>query len=218
MFFRIILFIFCCFSISNSTQSKLYKTVVLIPCGQKSRTIGDYYASSLNIAFCTALAESLQKKDSFLLVSIIKEPPFVQLNTFALAEEINKKNPNFVMYIGLYAQPEEVPCVHFFCYDNENAFIQRQTQSSLPTLTKVEHAHMHNSKKSFEAALRAEKQIHEYAVKGLYNSFSVTKIPFLPLKGIVAPAFAWEIGIEKPYDWKRLVEDITNACIAALDA
>jgi hypothetical protein len=218
MIFHFFLLIFICI-IDNTTYTISHKTLILVPAEQGvscCRTIGDYYVNGLNIAFCEALAKLIEQKKNNCSVCIIKAPVSTQSHSFALAEEINKKNPNLVIHIGLCPQSGEVPSVYFFCYDHSNPMIKQSNQSSLPALVKVEHAHLCNSKKSFESAVIAEKIIDHFTEKGLYKSFPVKKIPFVPLKGIVSSAFACEIGIEKPYDWKKLVVDIADACIAAL--
>jgi hypothetical protein len=196
-----------------ATYAISHKHLVLVP-SVSTRTVGDYYENGLTTAFANSLAEVLRQGQC--LVSIVKSPNTKGSDSFALAEEINKKNPDLVIYIGLYAQSVEIPSVHFFCYDLGNPLIQ-YASPAVPTLVKIENAHMQNSKKSFACAARAEKMINTYSAKGLYKSFSVKGIPFLPLKGIVSPAFACEMGIEKPYDWKSSIHDMVNACIAALD-
>ncbi|HTM06083.1 MAG TPA: hypothetical protein VL201_02490 [Patescibacteria group bacterium] len=214
MIFLFFVFIFV-FITNISTYPISHKKLILVP-SVSTRTIGDYYENGLTIAFATSVAEVLQQRQS-CLVSIVKSTNTKTkgFDTFALAEEINKKNPDLVIFIGLYAQSVEIPSVHFFCYDLGNPLIQ-YASPAVPMLVKIENAHMQNSKKSFACAARAEKIINTYSVKGLYKSFSVKGIPFLPLKGLVPPAFACEMGIEKPYDWKSSIHDMVNACIAAL--
>lgn len=217
MFFILLFFIYYLMHFTNDTYAKQIKNLVLIAGGQGTitgRTIGDYYESGLTIAFCNGLADIIKRENNNISISIIKASGFYNSIAFGLAEDINKKNADLIIHIGLYAQPEEVPYIHFFYYGHENDPYIKKSTVLQPRWIKIQEAHLVHNEKSFKAVNNASKIIAPYAKQGAYKCSPPKKIPFAPLKGIITPAFACEIGIEKPYDWKGTLNDIAQACIA----
>lgn len=218
MFFILLLCTCYIMQFTNDMYAKQLKTVALIAGGQgstTSRTIGDYYESGLTLAFCHALSDAIKEKDSTITITILKASAFSKAATFALAEDINKKNPRLAIHIGLYAQPEEVPCMHFFYYGHAHDPVIKNNINSTPMWINLREAHIVHSKKSYAAVNHAAKALQPYAKQGVYIVLPAKKISFAPLKGFLPPAFACEIGIEKPNDWKKLVNDMADAFVAA---
>ncbi|RTL07220.1 hypothetical protein EKK58_03525 [Candidatus Dependentiae bacterium] len=216
----LILLLSACYFIhfTNDMYAKQIKKVVLIAGGQgstTSRTIGDYYESGLTLAFCNALSEAIKEKNNTIIVTIVKAATFNKSRAFCLAEDINKKNPHLAIHVGLYAQPEEVPCIHFFYYGHGYDPVIKNNTTTLPKFISLREAHIINSKKTYAAVTHAAKAIEPYVREGLYMMLPPKKVPFFPLKGILPSSFACEIGIEKPNDWKKLVHDIADTFIAA---
>lgn len=208
------------FSIATLYNTLSCKTIILIAGGQShltDRQIGDYYESGLTVSFCTTLSDALKKNDSTISVIVIKESTFFKMPPFALAEEVNKKNPSLVIHIGFYEQISETPTFHFFYYGYENTCIPKNSPTRQLTWTNINDAHKINCLKSEDAAQVTHKNISTYVQQGLYECKDVKRIPFRRLKGILSPNFACEIGIcANQNSLKKIIDNLTEALIASL--
>lgn len=200
------------------------QTVVLIPGGKQDvedRSVGDYYQYGLTQQICQQITQHIsthhkQLKMPLKVITLRTKP--IKSGNFFHAEQINKMNPTVAIHVGVYAQPLENLEIDIYCYNtlpNNTECLMHNKKNTLEFIN-VSHAHCNNKAVSTKMSGRFLNFFKTEEKNTFYKSSYFT-IPFVPLKGIVCPAFGFEIGISDADKWKTAIPDICQAIVTMLE-
>ena len=191
-------------------------TLMINPFGDAQcagRIVDDSFERGLTLQF----AEELQKKISQILPIRVVLSRFAgeTLENLQVANFSNRLQVDFFISIHFY-KSNFFPKLHIYYYSKNNFEKQLATENlfSCPLfLCPIEEVYRFN--------INNTKKIAELFFNNLNNTQSTKKwltqkplgIPFLPLKGIVAPSIALEIGLNKSDDWHKIIDYITEAFV-----
>ena len=184
--------------------SNLAVTLMINPAGDAQnagRIVGDCYERGLTLQFAEKLQKVIQQKSSIRVVlsrfaGEVVEP--LQVANFS-----NKLQADLFFSFHFY-KTEKNPVINIYYY-SKGGYENQLTDGLF--LCPFDDTYLLNLPKSIKLA----DNFYSYCKKFNYGSLEKPiGLPFAPLKGVVAPAIAVEIGLNKSDDWLNYVEHLSN--------
>lgn len=178
--------------------------IMIDPAGdakQSGRKIDDSLERGIALQCAEALKTALEQRYGIRVV--LTRFPGETVEPLQNANFANRLKVD--LYISLHFYQEQLPRPQFFIYrcTQGNEFI---TKTHELCWHPYDQAHQINGKitKQWAQLLRTGLEHN----KNLFDFRGVCGLPCKPLLGITAPAFLFEIGIQKEADWRILLEPI----------
>jgi N-acetylmuramoyl-L-alanine amidase len=179
-------------------------TLMINPAGDAQnagRVVGDCYERGLTLQFAEKLQQVIQQKSSIRVV--LSRFAGEVIEPLQMANFSNKLQANIFVSFHFYKTSKN-PVINTYYY-SKGGFENQLTDGLF--LCPLDDAYLFNLPKS---RLLAD-DFYSYCKK--FNFGSLEKpigLPFAPLKGVVAPAIAVEIGLNKSDDWLNYIDHLSN--------
>jgi hypothetical protein len=209
-------FILCfCFLFLESTNTI---EITLIPGGdanQKNRTIGDYFEHGITITICEMIQKEIhlisKKSENKIICIILKDIQKISTPE-KRASFINQHAKGVIIHIGCYFQYAQIPKIDIFTSGDtfNKPIIKGFNNDEDIQLTHFDHAFTINQIKSNSIA-----DTFKNSLSIMYRSFYTIElyksIPFIPLKGVILPSIALELGIQNiKNQWEKMTIDLAG--------
>lgn len=186
-------------------------TLMINPAGDAQsagRIVGDSFERGLTLQ----CAEKLQQKLQQLLPIrvVLSRFPGEVLEPLQVTNFSNRLQSDLFLSLHFY-ESDSLPKIHIYYYKKnvyENSF-----SSSELFLCPLEEAYRFN----MENSKRLASNFYSNFKTGAWKVQEPLALPFLPLKGLVAPAIAIEIGLQKASEWREVTELVVDALVALID-
>lgn len=185
-------------------QNNLPVTLMINPAGDAQnagRVVGDCYERGLTLQFAEKLQKIIQQNSSIRVV--LSRFAGEVIEPLQVANFSNKLQADMFVSFHFYKTAKN-PVINIYFY-SKGGFENQLTDGLF--LCPLDDAYLFNLPKS---RLLADN-FYNYCKN--FNCGSIEKpigLPFAPLKGLVAPAIAIEIGLNKSDDWLNYVDLITT--------
>lgn len=179
-------------------------TLMINPAGDAQnagRVVGDCYERGLTLQFAEKLQKIIQQNSSIRVV--LSRFAGEVIEPLQVANFSNKLQSDMFVSFHFYKTAKN-PVINIYHY-SKGGFEKQLTDGLF--MCPLDDAYLFNLTKS---SLLADN-IYNYFKK--FNCGSIEKpigLPFAPLKGVVAPAIAVEIGLNKSDDWLNYTDLISN--------
>lgn len=198
---------------SGHIKSPTLVTVLLDPAGDAKdpgRTIDDTFERSITLLFCQKLKQLLEEKNSSIRVIITKNTTDI-VDQEHNASFSNQVKADLYIHISTFQTYENYLQIYlyYFTYHPVTDFWHKKNRelSFIP----FDQAYLHNLTKTAGYAkiignsLKANGKMHNYIFTGPYS------VPYKPLRGIMAPSFALELGLSNKNSWHILISSVLEA-------
>lgn len=180
----------------------------------KGRTIDDAFERALLVE----AAEELKKElcaalpDSTVIIPRIPteyDPLFHTLYT-------NKSDVTLVISLHFYKHNEQLPrsTIYYYLYNNTTDFWQHK--KSPLALELYNYAYHISLQESYAWAMNLHNELTNMV--GSFIDSSIIGMPYKPLKGIIKPAIALEIGIKNKSEIVKVIKPVAAAFIKLMQA
>jgi N-acetylmuramoyl-L-alanine amidase len=179
-------------------------TLMINPAGDAQhagRVVGDCYERGLTLQFAEKLQKIIQQNSPIRVV--LSRFAGEVIEPLQVANFSNKLQADMFVSFHFYKTAKN-PVINIYYY-SKGGFENQLTDGLF--LCPLDDAYLFNLPKSQKLA----DDFYSYCKK--FNFGSLEKpigLPFAPLKGVVAPAIAVEIGLNKSDDWLNYIELINN--------
>lgn len=185
-------------------------TIMLDPAGDAhnpGRILNDSFERGITWQFAEQLKQLLEERYPALRV-ILSRNPGEAVQPLQNANFANRLDVDLYLSINFYHEHEPKPTIYLYTFSYGNDIIPKKTDLSF---CRYDQAYLCNYERTqkwsklFKKELQSESHAKLFICKGIY------KLPFKPLIGIKAPAFAFEAGLKTGDDWQQLIEPIATS-------
>jgi N-acetylmuramoyl-L-alanine amidase len=177
-------------------------TIMLNPAGdakQTGRKIDDSFERGITLQCAEQLKTALEARSSNVRV-VLTRFPGETLEPLQNANFANRLDVDVYISLHFYQETAIKPGVYLYTFAYGNEPTGAVSDMALYSFDK---AHLLNKTMSTWWAQQMCKHL-ENSVS--FECKSIAALPFKPLIGIKAPAFALEIGLKNKHDWKEYVD------------
>lgn len=182
-------------------------TIMLDPAGDANspgRILDDSFERGITWHFAENLKQVLEERYGAVRV-ILTRHPGEAVQQLQNANFANRLDIDLFLSINFYQETEPKPTLYLYTFSYGNDIIPKKSDLMF---YRYDQAYLCNYERTqkwsalFKKALQSEPHAKLFSCKGIY------KLPFKPLIGIKAPAFAFEAGLKTRDDWQQLIEPI----------
>lgn len=221
LIYLVLLSLFCSCSADWFSSGHKSNTVIIInPAGDAAhagRIIEDSFERGITLQIAEYLKLSLEERNPYVTVLLTRMPGEI-IEPLYNAQYANRISPFVYISLHCYEEEKPVPQLYIYTFSLGNDFITPTTHLSLYT---YDNAYLLHKKNSHDYAQRFYDHVSSDAYKRSCVVQKIISLPFAPLLGISAPAFALEIGLAKKKDWMMIkqplilgIESIINSTIS----
>jgi len=191
------------FQITNAHEQSRICSIMIDPAGDAQNTgrkLHDSFERGITLQCAEHLKQLLESTNKQIRV-VLTRWPGETLEPLQNANFANRLDIQLYLSIHFYQEKERVPKLYLYqlSYSNDTFF---PTKKIGLTFTPYDQAHLESSTTTQTWALKIKEHLELPEYEKLFEVKGIFKIPFKPLVGIKAPAFAIEVGLKNKDDWK----------------
>lgn len=190
-------------------------TIMIDPAGD-AKTTGRQLDDSFERGISLQCAQQLQKKieSRFSNVNVIlTRMPGETVSELQNANFANRMGVDLYVSIHFYKEQHTLAHWYIYCYGNGNDALFRPQELAF---YRYDQAHLLNAKSTQALASSCFSYLINSPFGRQFVYHQPQHIPFKPLVGIKAPAFACEIGLKNKESWKGCVEPLYKSLEALI--
>ena len=173
------------------------------------REIDGTFERGVALQFAQALKSLMERECTNLKILLTKSAG--ESNDFLTnASLANQLNVDLYINLNFYHETSPKSCIstYYLLYNPTTDLWKKRNQAL--SLIPFDLAYLNSLDKTVKYTHIFTQNLKELA-NGSYVAFDALGIPFKPLRGIISPAFAIELGIRKNNEWRDLVNPIKSS-------
>lgn len=185
-------------------------SIMLDPAGDAQHT-GRQIDDSLERGITLQYAEALKKLMEELYPNIrviLTRFPGETIHPLQNANFANRLDIDCYVSISFYQDLQTKPHLYIYRFSHGDDFV---TQLPALSFCPFDQAHQINSARTKTWCTTITQILNRDEHKQLFECLGVMELPFKPLIGIKAPAFALEAGLKDKNDWNRYLKPVALA-------
>lgn len=182
-------------------------SIMLAPAGDAKHTgrqIGDSLERGITLQCAEQLKKMLQDLYPNVRVALTRSPGET-IYPLQNANFSNRLGDDCYVSIHFYPESRTKPQMFMYYFSYGDDFV---TKTPDLFFCPYDQAHRINGPKTRSWSQLVAQVLTNEKHKKLFDFRNICGVPFKPLIGVKAPAFAFEIGLQEKNDWKRYVEPI----------
>lgn len=186
-------------------------SILLNPSGSAKslgRNVFGDYERGITLKIACALQKALLEKGLFKVA--LSRRPGDEITDYSLVSLVNRFAPSFYLSIHVYAESSQPKIDFYYLVYNKLIDFHSRINEELDFIS-IYMAHFQGISTSSKIA----KSLAEFFSSPPYNRYfecgGSYGIPFKPLRGVISPAVAIEIGLSQEGEWMHLIEPLAAA-------
>lgn len=192
-------------------------SIMLDPAGDAQHTgrqIGDSLERGITLQFAEQLKKTLEDKYCSSVRVILSRFPGETIHPLQNANFSNRLDIDCYVSIHFYQETQTKPRLFIYRFSYNDDFITKIPELSF---CPFDQAHQLNSATTKAWCTTLTLTLNQEEYRQLFECSGVIDLPFKPLIGIKAPAFAIEVGLHNKGDWTRYIQPVAHGLGALIN-